>query len=66
MFPMNFIAQAAFGATPFTRNKERFKCPECGDWYVIDDPDEQGDSNLCLACQDRMDDCENEYFDRPY
>lgn len=32
--------------------RERFKCPKCGDWYVIDDPDEQGDSNLCLVCQE--------------
>lgn len=46
--------------------KERFKCPECDDWFVVDDPDEQGDSNLCLACQERQDDPGSDWEDRPY
>lgn len=36
--------------------KPRFKCPECDEWFTVDDPDEQGYSSLCLVCQDRMDD----------
>lgn len=34
---------------------ETLKCPECGDQFVVDVPEEQGDTATCLVCQERMD-----------
>lgn len=34
---------------------ETLKCPGCGDQFVVDVPEEQGDTATCLVCQERMD-----------